>query len=162
MTPTFHHSIILTALLALGAPLCAADDHAGHDHAAGAHAHAHAEGKPIGSVTIGTQAVAVAAEGAVPLSGEWHLDLTVTPAQPAPQAVRVWVGIENGRGSVKAKAEAEGTTGAYEAHVDVPATLPNGARLWISIDDATGQSAKGALALPATAAAHQEGDGHQH
>ncbi len=148
-------TLTLTVLLTTGAALSAADDHAGHDHGA----HAQGAAAALGSVTLGAHTVAVAS-GAVTPGAELHVDLTVTPVQPAPQAIRVWVGAENGRGSVKAKAE--GTAGAYEAHVEVPATLPAGAQLWISIDAAGGAATRAALALPATAAAHSEGDGHKH
>ena len=81
---------------------------------------------------------------------EWHVELRLNPDQPVPKAIRVWVGTENGRGSVKAKAEAEkDAKGEYGAHVEVPNPIPADSKLWISIEPENGQSAKGALALPA-------------
>ncbi len=153
---------ILTALLALGAPLSAADEHAGHDHAAeGAHAHGKAE--TVGSVDISVYKVAVSASGAIAAGKEWHVELRLNPDQPVPKAIRVWVGAENGRGSVKAKAEAEkDAKGEYGAHVEVPNPIPADSKLWISIEPDNGQTAKGSLALPNAAAVHKEGDGHKH
>lgn len=155
---------ILTALLALGAPLSAADEHAGHNHAAeGAHAHGKAEA--VGAVDISVYKVAVSASGAIAAGKEWHVELRLNPDQPVPKAIRVWVGIENGRGSVKAKAEAEkDAKGEYGAHVEVPNPIPADSKLWISIEPDNGQTAKGSVALPKTEATHEhkEGDGHKH
>ncbi|MBN8523865.1 MAG: hypothetical protein J0M02_00870 [Planctomycetes bacterium] len=155
---------ILTALLALGAPLSAADEHAGHNHAAeGAHAHGKAEA--VGAVDISVYKVAVSASGAIAAGKEWHVELRLNPDQPVPKAIRVWVGTENGRGSVKAKAEAEkDAKGEYGAHVEVPNPIPADSKLWISIEPDNGQTAKGSVALPKTEATHEhkEGDGHKH
>lgn len=155
---------ILTTLLALGAPLSAADEHAGHNHAAeGAHAHGKAES--VGAVDISVYKVAVSASGAIAAGKEWHVELRLNPDQPVPKAIRVWVGTENGRGSVKAKAEAEkDAKGEYGAHVEVPNPIPADSKLWISIEPDNGQTAKGSVALPKTEATHEhkEGDGHKH
>lgn len=155
---------ILTALLALGAPLSAADEHAGHNHAAeGAHAHGKAES--LGAVDISVYKVAVSASGTIAAGKEWHVELRLNPDQPVPKAIRVWVGTENGRGSVKAKAEAEkDAKGEYGAHVEVPNPIPADSKLWISIEPDNGQTAKGSVALPKAEATHEhkEGDGHKH
>jgi hypothetical protein len=168
MTRPYLTPTILTLLLALGAPLSAADNHAGHDHAAGAHAHGTAVA--VGSVEISTYKVAVSAAGALAAGKEWHVELRLNPDQPAPSAIRIWVGLENGRGSAKAKAEAEkDAKGEYGAHVEVPQPIPADSRLWIAIEGAGGQTTRGSVALPsptgsATAAGHEHhaGDGHQH
>jgi hypothetical protein len=153
---------ILTAALGLSAPLGAADEHAGHNHAAeGAHAHGKAEA--VGSVDISVYKVAVSASGAIAAGKEWHVELRLNPNQPAPKAIRVWVGAENGRGSVKAKAEAEkDAKGEYGAHLEIPSPLPADSKLWITIEPDNGQSAKGSLSLPKIEAGHHEGDGHNH
>lgn len=157
LTPT-----ILTALLALGASLRAADEHAGHNHAAeGAHAHGKAEA--VGTVDINVYKVAVSASGAIAAGKEWHVELRLNPDQSAPKSIRVWVGTENGRGSVKAKAEAEkGAKGEYSAHVELPKPIPADSKLWISIEPDNGQTAKGSVALPKAETGHKEGDGHSH
>lgn len=153
---------ILTALVALVAPVSAADDHAGHDHAAEG-AHAHGTAAAVGSVDISVYKVAVSAAGAIAAGKEWHVELRLNPDQPAPKAIRVWVGTDNGRGSVKAKAEAEkDAKGEYGAHVEVPNPIPADSKLWISIEPENGQTAKGSVALPQAEAGHHEGDGHKH
>jgi hypothetical protein len=157
----------LTALLALGVPLSAADDHAGHDHAGHSHAgeggHAHGKTEAVGTVDISVYKIAVAAAGAVAAGKEWHVELRLNPDQPAPKAIRVWIGTENGRGSVKAKAEAEkDAKGEYAAHVEVPNPIPADSKLWISIEPENGQAAKGAVELPKAGGGHHEGDGHKH
>jgi hypothetical protein len=147
----------LAILLAAGTPLAAADDHAGHDHAA----HAHGKAMAIGTVTPGAYTAAIAATGAPAAGQTWHVELRLDPGPAAPRAIRLWVGAENGRGSVKAKAEAD-AAGEYSAHLEVPSPLAVDSRLWIALETADGQAAKGSLALPEAAAGHHEGDGHKH
>jgi hypothetical protein len=147
-----HHlsTVLLIALIALAAPLAAAD---GHDHAA--------EAKPLGSLVIGSQTIAIATAGDLTAGTELHVELQLKPDAPAPKAIRVWIGSENARGSVKAKAEAEkGAKGAYEAHVEVPKPIPADSKLWIAIEQADGQTIKAAHAIAAPA--HGPGDGHGH
>lgn len=148
---------ILTATLALllssGIGAFAADEHK-HDH-----------GKAVeaGEVTIGTTKVEVELAGTVTAGKEVHVELHLAPATPAPKAVRVWIGIENGRGSEKAKAEAEADhPGGYEAHVDVPSPLPEGSKIWISIEPASGDAVKGSLPLPAADAKAHDHKDHEH
>jgi len=142
---------ILAALLALGAPLSAAD------------VHDHSKAEAVGAVDISVYKIAVSASGAITAGKEWHIELRMTPDQPVPKAIRVWVGAETGRGSAKAKAEAEKEAkGAYGAHVEVPNPIPADSKLWISIEPDNGQPAKGSVALPKVEAGHHDGDGHKH
>ena len=142
--PTFR---LLAAMLAACAPLAAADEHAGHDHAA--HAHSHGEAVSLGTVAIGQQQVVLSAAGALKPGGELHVELQFKPAVPAPKSVRVWIGPENGRGSLKAKAEAEkDAPGEYAAHVEVPAALAADFQVWISVEPEAGEAVKAAVALP--------------
>lgn len=162
MSHSFITPAILTSLLALGTPLSGADEHAGHDHAAGG-AHAHGKIEAVGTVEIGVYKLAVSAAGAIAAGKEWHVELRLNSDQPAPKAIRLWIGIENGRGSMKAKAEAEkDAKNEYSAHVEVPNPLPADSMLWISIEPDDGQTAKGSVALPKAEAGHHEGDGHKH
>ena len=124
----------------------AAEDHAGHAHAPGAHGHDHGAATALGAVTVGAHQITVALAGAAVAGKECHVELKLTPAQPVPKAVRVWIGNENARGSVKSKATAE-APGMFDAQVEVPNPLPEGSRLWISIDPQDGDSAKGSVAL---------------
>lgn len=162
MTRCTVFSSILTGLLALGAPLSAADGHAGHNHAA-EDSHAHGKAEAVGAVDISVYRVAVSASGAIAAGKEWHVELGLAPDRPAPRAIRVWVGTSNGRGSVKSKAGVEkDVKGGFGAHVEVPDLIQADSRLWISIESEDGQTAQGSVALPRAEAGHHDGDGHRH
>ena len=160
---TLAVALILSAATGLSAAEGHDHEHKGHDHGSMT---------ALGSVTLGTVAAKVAGAGA-PLAGkEWHVTVTLPAGTAAPKAIRVWVGIDSGRGSEKAKAEGEAEhPGEYAAHVNVPAPLPEGSQLWVSMEPATGDSIKGAVALvaggeskPVAPAGHDHGahDGHKH
>lgn len=157
---TRHLLPALAGLLALGTPLPGADAQTGHHHAG----HDHGPHTALGAATIGGLTLAASAAGA-PLAGRaWPIGLHLADGQPAPKAIRLWVGTENGRGSAKSLAIADaGRPGGYHAHVAVPRTLPAGSQLWIAVDTADGQTAA-ALPLPQTATdqTHGPGDGHAH
>ena len=68
--------------------------------------------------------------------GEAAFDVTVTGGGK-PKAVRFWVGAEDAKGSVKAKAEEEAGN-AWHTHVEVPGPLPAGSKLWVEIEPADG------------------------
>lgn len=149
----------IAALLACGTPLAAADGHAGHSHAG----HSHGPVEAVGTVDISVYKIAVSASGEIAAGKQWHVELRLNPDQPVPKAIRLWVGNESGRGSVRAKAEAEkDAKGEYSAHVEVPSPLPADGKLWIAIEPENGQAAKGALPLPKDGHDHKDGDGHKH
>lgn len=128
-----------------------------------AESHDHGKGVDIGEVTLGSTKVDVEMAGTATPGKEVQFELHLAPATPAPKAVRVWIGVENGRGSEKSKAEAEaGHPGGYEAHVDVPSPLPEGSKIWISIDPESGDALKGSLALPIPGAAQPDHKAHDH
>ena len=136
-------SAAVALLVTAGTSLMAADEHK----------HEHGKAVEVGEVTVGTTKVDVEMAGAATPGKEVHVELHLAPATPAPKAVRVWIGIESGRGSEKAKAEAEADhPGGYEAHVDVPNPLPEGSKIWVSIEPASGDAVKGSLPLPAAGA----------
>lgn len=147
-----------------GASLSAA---VGHDHDHGHHGHGTMT--ELGSLVLGPVSVKIAGAGAPVIGQEWHVTVELPAGSAAPKAIRVWVGVESGRGSEKAKARGEADhPGAYEAHVDVPAPLPEGSQLWVSLEPATGDNVKGSLPLPASVekpavpAGHGAHDDHEH
>lgn len=94
----------------------------------------HGERHPIGSVSLGGHTFQVVQQGEVTAGKETLLFLeTSTPDQPLPVA-RAWIGIESGAGSMKARLTKEGDH-ALHAHVEVPDPLPQGAMLWLEIED---------------------------
>jgi hypothetical protein len=125
-------SLIATLLIAALGALPAADGHA----------HNHGEAKEIGSLTIGARTAVVKADGAIVAGGHLLVEIELSPATPAPNAVRIWVGAENGRGSVKAKANpVAGEPGAYSTHLEVPNPLPAGSQVWVALEGATTEKA---------------------
>jgi hypothetical protein len=56
-------------------------------------------------------------------------------------AVRFWIGAQDAKGSIKAKAEIEdpkGDPNRWHAHAEVPNPLPAGSKLWAEIEDDKG------------------------
>lgn len=132
--------------------LSAADEHHNHDHG---------ELISVGEVTYGGAVARVVGAGAPSAGKEWHVALALPAVISAPKAIRMWVGIENGRGSEKAKAEVV-QAGIYEAHVDVPAPLIDGSKLWVSIEPTSGETVKVSLPLPVADVNAVGGHDHSH
>lgn len=118
--------------------------------------------REAGKVTIGGIVVDVEMAGVAAAGKGVHIEMHIAPAAPAPKAIRVWIGSESGRGSIKTKAAGEvGHASGYEAHVEVPSPLPDGSKIWISIEPAQGDIATGSLAFPGPNAKVHEHD-HDH
>jgi hypothetical protein len=132
---------------------CGDDGHShtpgdGHDHPAGQGGeagHEHAAATALGEVTVGTYKIKVARGNAIEPGKEAEIDLTFADGVALPGTVRGWIGIESAVGSMKAKFGKEGPSGMH-AHLEVPAPLPEGSKLWLEIEAASGTS-KGSLAL---------------
>lgn len=112
-------------------------DH-GHDHGD----HSHAEVRSLGSVRIGSYEVEALQEGKVEPGKEATFELRLKNASAEPDAIRVWIGIESGRGSAKGKAHKHGEK--IEVHCDVPNPIPAESRFWIELETA-GEKLKGAV-----------------
>lgn len=148
----------LTALMALGlwSTGCEkrSDSHthahgeAGHDDAGHGETHAHDHGESgaagsgmsdeghgatveLGEQTAGEFQVKAARDGDVKAGAELPVDIWITGG-PKVAAVRFWVGTEDAKGSMKAKAELEKDN--WHTHGEVPAPMPEGAKLWIEIE----------------------------
>ena len=72
----------------------------------------------------------------VKAGGEGAFDLIITGGKP--KAVRFWVGTEDGKGSVKGRAEEE-TPDNWHTHVEVPDPLPAGSKFYAEVEPATGE-----------------------
>ena len=116
----------------------AGHDHAGHDHAADeTHAELAAEDDHGATTTLGEQAAGgftlkASRDGDLVAGKEAPIDIDVQGAGKV-AAVRFWIGVEDGAGSMKAKAELEHTTN-WHTHAEVPNPLPAGAKLWVEIE----------------------------
>ncbi len=125
------------------APAPTQDSHAhadGSTHAAHTAAPATAPAEhgriPIGETSQSGLELVATQDAPVKPGGDGAFDVVITGGKP--QAVRFWVGTEDGQGSVKARAEEE-TADNWHTHVEVPAPLPAGSRFWVEVEPPTGQ-----------------------
>jgi len=136
-------------------PAPAKDDHGhDHDHAHGDdhdHDHDHADGHDhgpttqLGSTKAGDFDVKASRDGDIKAGSDAAIDAWITGGTGKPSAVRFWIGTEDAKGSVKAKAELEKDN--WHTHVEVPSPLPEGAKLWIEIEAEGGAKSVASFAL---------------
>lgn len=105
-----------------------------HDHKDG---HGHGPKTELGSQTAAGMTITAIREGDVTPGGEATFDISVTGGTAKAAAVRLWVGAQDAKGSIKAKGEAEGD--GWHAHVEVPKPLPAGSKLWVEVEAAGGE-----------------------
>ncbi len=98
----------------------------------------------LGTATIGGFSAKVTRDqGDIVAGKDAPIDVTVTPAagtQTKVAAVRFWIGIEDGSGSVKAKSEIENPAepNRWHTHAEIPDPLPPGSKLWVEVEDDSG------------------------
>ena len=70
-------------------------------------------------------------------------------AGPKAAAVRFWIGTEDAKGSVKAKAEVEDPKdpNRWHVHAEVPSPIPAGSRFYFEIEDDKGGTHVGSFDL---------------
>jgi hypothetical protein len=129
-----------------------ADDH-GHDHAPAPVAGHGGEVIQLGTATIGKFDVkATRDEGQIVAGKDAPIDVTVTPTAGSaakPTAVRFWIGTEDAKDSVKAKADIENPAepNRWHTHAEIPNPIPTGSKLWVEIETETGEKALGSFEL---------------
>jgi len=99
---------------------------------------------PIGETTQAGLKLIATMDSPVKPGGEGAFDVVITGGKP--KAVRFWVGTEDAKGSVKAKAEEE-TTDNWHAHAEVPDPLPAGSKFWVEVEPPTGATFKASFDL---------------
>lgn len=104
--------------------------------AEGEHKHGPNEKHKLGRKTIGDYTVSVILIGEVEAGGHVDFDIKLIDAKTDPKALRVWIGTEDAAGSEKADGKKGKTT--YTGEVKVPATLPEGAKLWVELETDAG------------------------
>ena len=131
-------------------PAVAKDDHAGHDHAGHDHGkkdHApapeaapapesaddHGPTTQLGEQVSGAFTVKASRDGALTAGGEAPIDVWVSSATDKVHAVRFWIGTEDGKGSMKAKAELEKDN--WHTHAEVPNPIPAQSKLWVEVEN---------------------------
>lgn len=107
----------------------------------------------LGDAAIGEfQAHVTRDQGAIVAGKDAPIDVTVKPAAGSTarvSAVRFWIGLEDGKASVKAKAEVENPAepDRWHTHAEIPDPLPAGSRLWVEVESASGTKAIGSFDL---------------
>jgi hypothetical protein len=99
---------------------------------------------PIGEATQAGLKLIATQDAPVKPGGEAAFDVVITGGRP--KAVRFWVGTEDGKGSVKAKAEEE-TPDNWHTHAEVPDPLPQRSKFWVEIEPPTGATFKASFEL---------------
>ena len=117
------------------------DTHKGHDTHAGHDAHdAHPGGAvtQLGEQSVGGFTIKASRDGVLTAGGEAPVDVWITGSSAKVTVVRFWIGTQDAKGSVKAKAELEKDN--WHTHVEVPKTLPTGSKLWVEIVPSAGEN----------------------
>ena len=105
--------------------------------------HTHDE-VPLGTVTIGTDAVELAqAHGELVAGGEAHLVVKLPYSDSGSTVVRAWVGTEDRTLSYVGKGEYASSHDDYDVHATAPDPLPDGCRWWVEIEKPDGSKQVG-------------------
>jgi hypothetical protein len=110
-----------------------ADSHDGHDHGDG---HDDGPTTELGEQKAGGFNVKASRDGAITPGKDAAIDVWVTGGTAKVAAVRFWIGTQDGKGSVKAKAEIEKDN--WHTHAEIPSPLPTGSKLWVEVEDDKG------------------------
>ena len=125
-----------------------ADHDHDHDHAAPAAAedagHAHGATTQLGEQELGGYKIKASRDGDVKAGGDVPIDVWVTGGAKI-ASVRFWIGTEDAKGSLKAKAEIE--TDNWHTHAEVPNPLPADSKLWVEIEAEGGAKTLAGFAL---------------
>ncbi|MCG7898515.1 MAG: hypothetical protein JAY85_08655 [Candidatus Thiodiazotropha weberae] len=143
--------LLLTIAVALMAAtsLAAQDDHADHDHTSG-HA-SEGEEYHLGQTSLAGTHYQVTLYDEINPGTEAVISIEVEQGK-APSELRTWVGVKNGRGSVKTLLQAD-SYGHYHGHLEVPAKLPEGSAIWIDVRTESGRK-RGAVRILETDHTH--------
>jgi hypothetical protein len=107
--------------------------------------HDHGAVTLLGERTIGSFTVKASRDGDIKAGGDAAIDVWVSGGSSKVAAVRFWIGTEEAKGSVKAKAEIEGDH--WHTHAEVPNPIPDGSKLWVEIEAEGGEKAAGSFEL---------------
>ena len=102
----------------------------------------------LGSVTIKSYTLAASQIGKVEAGKEatFNFALTKPDGTAEPTAIRVWIGIADAKGSVKAKTHKHDDR--IEVHVETPDPIPADSKLWVEVE-AAGEKTSASIAYKA-------------
>jgi len=115
----------------------------GHDHKPGenhdhdhADEHGHGPTVQLGEQSAGGFTIKASRDGELKPGGDAPIDVRIAGGSAKVIAVRFWIGSQDAKGSVKAKAEIEKDN--WHTHVEVPSPLPEGSALWVELESDAG------------------------
>jgi ABC-type Zn2+ transport system substrate-binding protein/surface adhesin len=110
------------------------DDHDhDHDHADDTHgAHDHGPTTQLGEQTAEGFTIKAARSGEIKPGEHAAIDTWITGGTAKVSTVRVWVGSQDAKGSMKAKADL--LKDKWHADAEVPNPVPAGGKLWVEIE----------------------------
>lgn len=92
----------------------------------------------LGETTVGGMKVKASRDkGDIKAGGDSPIDIWLNGGLGDAAAVRFWIGTEDAKGSVKAKADVEAAH--WHTHAEVPNPLPAGTKLWVEIEGKDGK-----------------------
>jgi len=106
----------------------------------------------LGNATIGAFNVRASRDqGEIKAGGDAPIDVWLTGSSDKVLSVRFWIGTQDAKGSVKAKADIEDPKepNHWHTHAEVPNPLPPGSKLWVEIENGAGQKTSGSFDLKA-------------
>jgi len=106
----------------------------------------------LGNATIGAFSVRASRDqGEIKPGSDAPIDVWLTGSSDKVLSVRFWIGTQDAKGSVKAKADIEDPKepNHWHTHGEVPNPLPPGSKLWVEIETTGGQKTSGSFDLKA-------------
>lgn len=91
----------------------------------------------LGEQSAGGYVVKASHDGEIVPGKDAAIDVWVTGGPAKVAAVRFWIGTQDAKGSVKARAEIERDN--WHTHAEVPNPLPAGSRLWVEVETEKGE-----------------------
>jgi hypothetical protein len=100
--------------------------------------HHHEAGPSLGTLKIGDYEIEALQQGKIDAGKECVFEIKIIKGAPEPKAIRAWIGVETGRGSMKAKSHKHGDE--ISIHCEVPDPVPEGSKLWIELETDAGKT----------------------
>lgn len=97
----------------------------------------HGPEHPLGELALGEHKVQIVLFGNVVPGKEADFDVRFAAGSKRPDVLRAWIGIESAVGSMKQRFQNEGDS-TMHGHVEVPATLPEGSKVWFEVETKAG------------------------
>lgn len=139
--------LLIISLMMTTVSYASQEEHAGHDHGKEGSVH------QLGHVSIDRRNLQVILHGEITPGKEAAIGIEAENGK-VPDELRAWIGVKNGRGSVKSLLRAD-SHGHIYGHLEVPAKLPHGSAIWLDVRTDNGRQ-RVSVSIPETD--HEHGD----